>query len=198
MNIGRGRIVDATFLGETNDILVSSGDYTIRLRIPAAERMKPGEDISFELDARFAQGFATAQTTKSTIDFSHERGFKVSRQSGGRKALALAHKYKPAAVSLDVFLRDMLGRSVLSQLKQDPQTRRHIPVRSRAVEFLTFQKIHALPIAQSCGLRICPRQFVHRSRRIHRRDEARINECRGASGVGACDLALHGRKNTGD
>ena len=31
------------------------------------------------------------------------------------------------AISLDVFLPDMLGWAVLSQLKQDPQTR-HIPV----------------------------------------------------------------------
>jgi len=34
---------------------------------------------------------------------------------------------RPAAVSLDVFLPDMLGWTVLSQLKHDPETR-HIPV----------------------------------------------------------------------
>ena len=33
----------------------------------------------------------------------------------------------PTAVSLDVFLPDMLGWTVLSQLKQNPATR-HIPV----------------------------------------------------------------------
>ena len=36
-------------------------------------------------------------------------------------------EYQPTAVSLDVFLPDMLGWTVLSQLKQDPATR-HIPV----------------------------------------------------------------------
>ena len=36
-------------------------------------------------------------------------------------------QYQPTAVSLDVFLPDMLGWTVLSQLKQDPLTR-HIPV----------------------------------------------------------------------
>jgi CheY-like chemotaxis protein len=41
--------------------------------------------------------------------------------------LALARQYRPMAVSLDVFLPDMLGWTVLSQLKQDPATR-HIPV----------------------------------------------------------------------
>jgi CheY-like chemotaxis protein len=45
----------------------------------------------------------------------------------GADALALAREYQPTAVSLDVFLPDMLGWTVLSQLKQNPATR-HIPV----------------------------------------------------------------------
>jgi CheY-like chemotaxis protein len=45
----------------------------------------------------------------------------------GADALALARDYEPSAVSLDVFLPDMLGWTVLSQLKQNPATR-HIPV----------------------------------------------------------------------
>jgi CheY-like chemotaxis protein len=45
----------------------------------------------------------------------------------GAEALALAREYRPTAVSLDVFLPDMLGWTVLSHLKQDPATR-HIPV----------------------------------------------------------------------
>ena len=45
----------------------------------------------------------------------------------GAEALSLAREYHPTAVSLDVFLPDMLGWTVLSQLKQDPDTR-HIPV----------------------------------------------------------------------
>ena len=44
-----------------------------------------------------------------------------------RDALTLAREYQPTAVSLDVFLPDMLGWTVLSQLKQNPATR-HIPV----------------------------------------------------------------------
>jgi iron(III) transport system ATP-binding protein len=57
LNIGRGKVVDATFLGETNDVLVSRGDQTIRLRIHAANRVKPGDDICFEIDSRFALAF---------------------------------------------------------------------------------------------------------------------------------------------
>ena len=45
----------------------------------------------------------------------------------GADALTLARQFRPTAVSLDVFLPDMLGWTVLSQLKQDPETR-HIPV----------------------------------------------------------------------
>jgi len=45
----------------------------------------------------------------------------------GAEALALAREYHPTAVSLDVFLPDMLGWTVLNHLKQDPSTR-HIPV----------------------------------------------------------------------
>ena len=45
----------------------------------------------------------------------------------GAEALALAREYHPSAVSLDVFLPDMLGWTVLNHLKQDPATR-HIPV----------------------------------------------------------------------
>ena len=49
------------------------------------------------------------------------------RATRGDEALELARQFTPAAVSLDVFLPDMLGWTVLSQLKQDPATR-HIPV----------------------------------------------------------------------
>src|SRR5208337_3711580 len=45
----------------------------------------------------------------------------------GAEALLLAREYNPTAVSLDVFLPDMLGWTVLNHLKQDSATR-HIPV----------------------------------------------------------------------
>jgi CheY-like chemotaxis protein/two-component sensor histidine kinase len=60
-------------------------------------------------------------------DLSRDKGFKVLVASRGAEALALAHEYHPTAVSLDVFLPDMLGWTVLNHLKQDPTTR-HIPV----------------------------------------------------------------------
>ncbi len=60
-------------------------------------------------------------------DLSHDKGFKVLVASRGAEALALAREFHPSAVSLDVFLPDMLGWTVLNHLKQDPATR-HIPV----------------------------------------------------------------------
>jgi HAMP domain-containing protein/CheY-like chemotaxis protein/signal transduction histidine kinase len=58
---------------------------------------------------------------------AHEKGFKVLVAMKGAEALSLAREYHPTAVSLDVFLPDMLGWTVLNHLKQDPSTR-HIPV----------------------------------------------------------------------
>jgi HAMP domain-containing protein/CheY-like chemotaxis protein len=61
------------------------------------------------------------------VDLARDAGFKVLVAMRGADALVLARDYQPAAVSLDIFLPDMLGWTVLSQLKQNPDTR-HIPV----------------------------------------------------------------------
>jgi HAMP domain-containing protein/CheY-like chemotaxis protein/signal transduction histidine kinase len=60
-------------------------------------------------------------------DLARDSGFKVLVASRGAHALDLAREFNPTAISLDVFLPDMLGWTVLSQLKQNPATR-HIPV----------------------------------------------------------------------
>src|SRR5262249_10824675 len=54
------------------------------------------------------------------IDLARDKGFKVLVAARGAEALELAKQYQPAAVSLDVFLPDMLGWTVLSQLKHNP------------------------------------------------------------------------------
>ena len=60
-------------------------------------------------------------------DLARDKGFKVLIASRGSEALTLAREFHPTAVSLDVFLPDMLGWTVLNHLKQDPALR-HIPV----------------------------------------------------------------------
>jgi len=70
---------------------------------------------------------------KVLLNVARDNGFKVIVAKTGADGLALARKYTPTAISLDVFLPDMLGWTVLNQLKQGPATR-HIPVQILTVE----------------------------------------------------------------
>ena len=74
------------------------------------------------------------------MDLARDKGFRVLIAMRGADALELAQQFQPSAVSLDVFLPDMLGWTVLSQLKQNPLTR-HIPVQ---VITLDEDRQHAL------------------------------------------------------
>jgi CheY-like chemotaxis protein/signal transduction histidine kinase/HAMP domain-containing protein len=56
-----------------------------------------------------------------------DKGFKGLTTARGANAIALAKQYQPTAITLDIFLPDMLGWTVLNHLKLDPATR-HIPV----------------------------------------------------------------------
>jgi CheY-like chemotaxis protein len=67
------------------------------------------------------------------LETAHKKGFKALVAHNGAEALVLAHKFDLAAVTLDVFLPDMLGWTVLNQLKHDRATR-HIPVQVLTVE----------------------------------------------------------------
>ncbi|MGH8295853.1 MAG: response regulator, partial [Steroidobacteraceae bacterium] len=67
------------------------------------------------------------------VDIARRKGFKVMVAGTGERALSLAAKHKPTAISLDIFLPDMLGWTVLNQLKRNPDTR-HIPVQLLTVE----------------------------------------------------------------
>ncbi len=61
------------------------------------------------------------------VDAAHAAGLKALVTSRGAEALDLALEYRPVAMSLDIFLPDMLGWNVLSQFKRTLETR-HIPV----------------------------------------------------------------------
>jgi len=67
------------------------------------------------------------------VNLARDRGFKVVLARTGADGLAMARKHRPTAVSLDVFLPDMLGWTVLNQLKRNPETR-HIPVQILTIE----------------------------------------------------------------
>jgi HAMP domain-containing protein/CheY-like chemotaxis protein/signal transduction histidine kinase len=82
--------------------------------------LEPGETILLivEDDPHYA---------RVLVDLARDKGFRVLVAARGSEALDLAKQYQPSAISLDVFLPDMLGWTVLSQLKHNPLTR-HIPV----------------------------------------------------------------------
>jgi HAMP domain-containing protein/CheY-like chemotaxis protein/signal transduction histidine kinase len=67
------------------------------------------------------------------LGLAREKGFKGLVASKGALGLALARQYQPSAISLDIFLPDMLGWTVLNQLKLDPDLR-HIPVQIVSME----------------------------------------------------------------
>jgi HAMP domain-containing protein/CheY-like chemotaxis protein/signal transduction histidine kinase len=84
------------------------------------DKLEPGDRILLvvEDDPHYA---------RVVRDLARDTGFKVLVAGRGVDALALAREFHPTAISLDVFLPDMLGWTVLNHLKQDPTTR-HIPV----------------------------------------------------------------------
>jgi CheY-like chemotaxis protein len=67
------------------------------------------------------------------LGLARDHGFKGIVANRGHSALLLAKQYRPTAITLDVFLPDMLGWTVLNNLKLDPATR-HIPVQMLSVE----------------------------------------------------------------
>ncbi|HEY8247242.1 MAG TPA: HAMP domain-containing protein [Hyphomicrobium sp.] len=118
-------------LAATSEVEASAKSFAEaqQLRIPERtveaiaddrDSLNPGESVLLvvEDDPHYA---------RILMDLAHDNGFKVLIAQRGAEALALATEFNPNAVSLDVFLPDMLGWSVLSQLKQNPLTR-HIPV----------------------------------------------------------------------
>ena len=66
-------------------------------------------------------------------DLARKSGFRALVARRGSDALRLANDYHPTAITLDIFLPDMLGWTVLARLKQTPETR-HIPVQIVTVE----------------------------------------------------------------
>ncbi len=66
------------------------------------------------------------------FELAHELDFKALLADTGEQGLALAERYRPSAIVLDVGLPDRSGLSVLDALKHSPTTR-HIPVHMLSV-----------------------------------------------------------------
>ena len=128
--------VPLTYVGSSAGVIANPDRMSLYLKpslqLPAAneqiaerieddrDTVQPGDNVLLivEDDPHYA---------RILRDLAREMGFKVLVAMRGSEALALAHEFHPTAVSLDVFLPDMLGWAVLNHLKQDPRTR-HIPV----------------------------------------------------------------------
>ncbi|MGD0156906.1 MAG: HAMP domain-containing protein [Terracidiphilus sp.] len=98
---------------------VAAAEQEVRIKDDRAG-IEPGEAVLLivEDDPHYA---------RVLCDLSRDKGFKVLVATTGAEALQLAREFSLTAISLDVFLPDMLGWTVLNHLKQDPTTR-HIPV----------------------------------------------------------------------
>ncbi len=68
----------------------------------------------------------------------HERGFKCLAAATGEEGLELAKRHQPSGVILDLRLPGMDGWTVLTAMKESPETR-HIPVHIMSVEEETIQ-----------------------------------------------------------
>jgi HAMP domain-containing protein/CheY-like chemotaxis protein/signal transduction histidine kinase len=90
------------------------------------ESLEPGDPVLLiiEDDPHYA---------RILLGLARDHGFKAIVAAKGALGLAFARQYRPAAITLDIFLPDMLGWTVLNQLKLDPSTR-HIPVQIVTLE----------------------------------------------------------------
>ncbi|HYC78956.1 MAG TPA: response regulator, partial [Planctomycetota bacterium] len=93
----------------------------------AVEEIPDDRDVIAEGDATFLVVEDDPHYARVLLGIARDQGFKGLVAQRGADALALAREYRPTAISLDVFLPDMLGWTVLNNLKLDPTTR-HIPV----------------------------------------------------------------------
>jgi CheY-like chemotaxis protein/signal transduction histidine kinase len=96
-------------------------------RAPSAERVPDDRNDIEDGDPVLLIVEDDPHYARVVAGLAKDQGLKVLVAMTGAEALELARAYKPTAVSLDVFLPDMLGWTVLSRLKQEPSLR-HIPV----------------------------------------------------------------------
>jgi CheY-like chemotaxis protein len=95
---------------------------------------------------------------RAMLGLVRERGFKAIIALHGDAGLALARRFTPDAITLDMYLPELEGWKVLDALKHDPITR-HIPVhvitcldeRQRALSFGAIA--HAMKPLSQDGLR---------------------------------------------
>ncbi|WP_216841006.1 HAMP domain-containing protein [Acidobacterium sp. S8] len=122
----------ATEILHTSSVNVLQPPAVMQMERPLEEieddrnRLEPGDAVLLivEDDPHYA---------RILRDLARDNGFRVLVALRGADALTLAREFLPTAVSLDVFLPDMLGWTVLNHLKQEPGMR-HIPVQMLTID----------------------------------------------------------------
>ncbi len=82
--------------------------------------IKPGDRVLLAIEDDITY-------SRIVLDAAHERGYKVLIATRGDMGLAMARKFQPKAVLLDIGLPDTTGWAVLDQFQHDPDLR-HIPI----------------------------------------------------------------------
>jgi HAMP domain-containing protein/CheY-like chemotaxis protein len=127
---------DTTVLTRTNGTAADTASQPVLRQPSAAMALSASADdrhaitegdhvvLVIEDDAMFASVL---------LELAREQGFKGLIATDGAAALALAHRYKPHAITLDIGLPDMDGWALLDLLKHDPRTR-HVPIHVISVD----------------------------------------------------------------
>jgi HAMP domain-containing protein/signal transduction histidine kinase/DNA-binding response OmpR family regulator len=132
----------AAFAGRANGD--GTGSYTPSEDAPGTMIRQPSAAmaLSASLDDRHAITMGDrivliieddAMFASVLLELAREEGFKGLIAMDGASALALAHRYKPHAITLDIGLPDMDGWALLDLLKHDARTR-HVPIHVISVD----------------------------------------------------------------
>ena len=129
--------------GQAEQAAAPKAAYTAPLRpkiqAPPAAGAERGESLSFPAPlpddrAQLAVGDKCILIIEDDLNFAkilqgmvRERGFDALVASDGESGLAMARRFLPSAIVLDVMLPHIDGWGVMRSLKDDPHTR-HIPV----------------------------------------------------------------------
>ncbi len=131
---GPARAVTAPAGGFASSDMRSSSAALPVLAVAKSEEIVPDDRESIaEGDNALLIVDDDAHYARVLLGLARDKGFKGIVANRGQAALSLAKQYLPTAITLDVFLPDMLGWTVLNNLKLDPATR-HIPVQVLSVE----------------------------------------------------------------
>jgi CheY-like chemotaxis protein len=122
-----------TFPGTTNVLPRTNAANPVILPPPREENIPDDQDSIVAGDQVLLIVEDDPHYSRVLIGLARDKGFKAIAATRGNTALALARQYLPTAITLDIFLPDMLGWTVLNNLKLDPTTR-HIPVQIISIE----------------------------------------------------------------